>query len=535
MTTPTSGVSLNKVLSELGSTVVELAIGRVDPSVMVSTVSIFDPLDHSLITPGSLVLGVGVAGDESILDLIRHLTDRNAAAVVLREPISVDRNAAAQLEETGVPVIGLVRGVPWNQVAAAATLTISRSTLELSRPTEAHLIGDAADLRSLANSVAALLDAAITIEDVNSRIVAFSSGDHPADRSRRAAVLGQQVPDSSKQRLRSAGIFHRIYAEPLPIFVEAGDIYERGRAVIRVTAGESLLGSIWAVVDAPLDGHQQRVLVEASRLVAIQMLRERVEADASQRQRRRQLAALLAGGDSARHAAHELGLHSKKYAVCAVTSVDSVNEDPADVVRMDRISRTFELHLLTFHPHSVAGVIGKVVYGVLPVDEKHASERAYLSSVGGDFVTQRATRLPVRLGIGELVDDIAELNRSRSDADRVLRVIAKRERGAYRIDEVRHDVILAEMKERWIDEHRTVSDAVTQLEEWDDRHGTQLVATLEMYLEKFGDVRTGAAELIVHPNTFRLRLRRIQELLGADLEDPDQRFSLMLQLRLRRL
>ncbi|MET0494884.1 MAG: helix-turn-helix domain-containing protein, partial [Actinoplanes sp.] len=36
----------------------------------------------------------------------------------------------------------------------------------------------------------------------------------------------------------------------------------------------------------------------------------------------------------------------------------------------------------------------------------------------------------------------------------------------------------------------------------------------------------------VHPNTFRYRLRRLAEVGGIDLGDPDERFAAMLQLRL---
>jgi DNA-binding PucR family transcriptional regulator len=35
----------------------------------------------------------------------------------------------------------------------------------------------------------------------------------------------------------------------------------------------------------------------------------------------------------------------------------------------------------------------------------------------------------------------------------------------------------------------------------------------------------------VHVNTFRYRLRRLAEVSGIDLTDPEQRFAAMLQLR----
>jgi PucR C-terminal helix-turn-helix domain len=47
-----------------------------------------------------------------------------------------------------------------------------------------------------------------------------------------------------------------------------------------------------------------------------------------------------------------------------------------------------------------------------------------------------------------------------------------------------------------------------------------------------GGGRRGGARLAdVHPNTFRYRLRRLTEVSGIDLADPEQRFAAMLQLR----
>jgi DNA-binding PucR family transcriptional regulator len=40
-----------------------------------------------------------------------------------------------------------------------------------------------------------------------------------------------------------------------------------------------------------------------------------------------------------------------------------------------------------------------------------------------------------------------------------------------------------------------------------------------------------AAELGVHPQTVRYRLRQLRELFGTALEDPDARFELALALR----
>ncbi|HEY7174839.1 MAG TPA: helix-turn-helix domain-containing protein, partial [Micromonosporaceae bacterium] len=66
---------------------------------------------------------------------------------------------------------------------------------------------------------------------------------------------------------------------------------------------------------------------------------------------------------------------------------------------------------------------------------------------------------------------------------------------------------------------------------YDAEHNTNLVETLRAWLDAFGDVIAAAASMYVHPNTFRDRLRRLAEVGGIDLANPEARFAAMLQLR----
>jgi DNA-binding PucR family transcriptional regulator len=72
---------------------------------------------------------------------------------------------------------------------------------------------------------------------------------------------------------------------------------------------------------------------------------------------------------------------------------------------------------------------------------------------------------------------------------------------------------------------------VATLVEQDAAKGTAWVQTLRAYFDAFGDMASAAAMVNVHPNTFRYRLRRITEVFGLDLTDPDERLVAELQLR----
>jgi DNA-binding PucR family transcriptional regulator len=64
---------------------------------------------------------------------------------------------------------------------------------------------------------------------------------------------------------------------------------------------------------------------------------------------------------------------------------------------------------------------------------------------------------------------------------------------------------------------------------YDERHA-DLRRTLEEYIRAHGSQSSVSRSLYLHRNTVRQRLRRIEELTGADLDDPEER--LMLQLAL---
>jgi DNA-binding PucR family transcriptional regulator len=55
--------------------------------------------------------------------------------------------------------------------------------------------------------------------------------------------------------------------------------------------------------------------------------------------------------------------------------------------------------------------------------------------------------------------------------------------------------------------------------------------TLEAFLDTGGNIRDAARRLLVHANTLRYRLSRIEATCGLDLDDPHCRFDLQLAFR----
>lgn len=69
------------------------------------------------------------------------------------------------------------------------------------------------------------------------------------------------------------------------------------------------------------------------------------------------------------------------------------------------------------------------------------------------------------------------------------------------------------------------------LREHDEKGRGDLVASLQAWLSRHGQWDAAAADLGVHRHTLRYRMRRVEEILGRSLDDPDVRMELWLALK----
>ncbi|HZU07044.1 MAG TPA: helix-turn-helix domain-containing protein [Chloroflexota bacterium] len=73
------------------------------------------------------------------------------------------------------------------------------------------------------------------------------------------------------------------------------------------------------------------------------------------------------------------------------------------------------------------------------------------------------------------------------------------------------------------------------LEAYDERHGTELIRTLEGFFAHHGNHVRAAEALHLHRNTLLYRLARIEAISGLNLDDPEVRLAVQVALRLRPL
>ncbi|RMI38294.1 PucR family transcriptional regulator, partial [Actinomadura harenae] len=480
--------------------------------------------------------GVGVHGAGPVAALVERAAALDAAAVIVRSPAAVDDTVRAASARTGVAVLGLTPGASWAQVAALLRSLLAVDDVGLDETGAGAGTGTgtgtgtdsgaAPDLFAVANAVAALLDGPVTVEDRNGRVLAFSSRQDEGDPDRIATILDRQVPADRLRALEEHGAFTALYRSDRPVYIEG--VADKPRAAIAVRAGGEILGSVWAVVDRPLTADRERSLAEAARVVALHLLRLRAGQDVGRRLRADLLATVLEGGAGAPEAAARLGLTAQPACVLAL-AITGGSSAPDRIAAGERVSDALALHLAAVHPRTATATLGGVTYAILPTTSDEPALR-----VAGAFLARVGTRVPAVIGIGRVAARPAHLPRSRQDADRALRVLrhGRTRTRAARLADVYTASLLADLTDRMAGEDDIPDGPVPRLRAYDAGHRTALTETLAAWLDTFGDVPAAAAAVHVHPNTFRYRLKRLTEVSGLDLTDPDSRFEAMLQLRL---
>ncbi|WP_133900704.1 PucR family transcriptional regulator [Actinophytocola oryzae] len=517
--------SLRRVLDDLGATLLAVVHGDVDRVAELGGIVVHDPLEEQELPRHALVLGVGLRDVGEIVLLLDSLGRHGAAGLVLRAPVPSGLAEAAT--RSGVAVLALTPGATWAQLSALLRSLLAEDLGDAGAETLGGM--PSGDLFALANAIAALIDAPVTIEDRSSRVLAFSGRQDESDPSRVETILGRQVPERYTRLLVERGVFRELYRSDRPVYIPPlieGLILPR--VAVAVRAGDEVLGSIWASVGGPLSADRTQAFSDASRLAALHMLALRAGADVARRLRTDLVSTALEGGPGTREALDRLGLGEQPLVVLAL-GLERAGDDAALVSERQRLADGLAMHLSAVHPRSAAALVGHVAYGLVPVRDTEAAVR-----VATDFLDRVGDRVHAVIGIGPVAEGTSDLASARASADRALRVLRAGTNGGRsvaRLEDVHVEALVLELRDLVAARGDRPTGPVARLFAYDEEHNTNLVATLRAWLDCFGDVIAAAATLYVHPNTFRYRLRRLSEVGGIDLTDPEARFAAMLQLR----
>jgi DNA-binding PucR family transcriptional regulator len=178
------------------------------------------------------------------------------------------------------------------------------------------------------------------------------------------------------------------------------------------------------------------------------------------------------------------------------------------------------VEILLLVPGGEEQVAARAGEGVLR--ELESSLSGYTFALGRSRIAEDPGELPRAAGEALLAANVAE----GSSPEGAL--LAFEQTGAYRL-------LLSAMSENPEELQRFYSETVEPLVAYDEQYETELLQTLETFLEADGNVAGTAQRLFTHRHTIYYRLERVRELTGLDVSSSDGREKLSLGLKAMRV
>lgn len=505
-------VNLDRLVNILGGYGTRLIGSAAARSTELRSVAVHDPADSGPVT-GDVFLAVGV---RSAADAVRLAARARAAAVLVRAEAEPGPDVGEAARAQGLVILLVDPAVSWSQIAG-----IVYGLVQEGRETEAGR--GPSDLSALADTIAAAVGGAVTIEDQMSRVVAYSGPQQGTDRARLDTILGRRVPDPVRELFERTGVFTHLATSQEPLFVPPSPAHGLdGRMVAAVRVGRELLGSLWVTCDRPLSAPRARVLTEGARTVALHLLRARVSADLERQVESELVIQVLEGSPDSAAALSRLGLPPRRFRVIALQAHTAHERHSAILLAFERATTGFG-----WSRPGRSTLFGNTVYTVLPCGEEPEEACAWLR----ETVRGLPGHVVVTAGVGGPADP-ADLPASKQEADESLALHASLPEGAPPVvyDDSWDAILLRRLRTAADSGRRPGRGPVAELARHDAAHATRYVLTLRAWLGAHGDQAEAARLLGVHPNTVRYRMRRMSGLADLGLDDPERRLALTIAL-----
>ncbi len=496
-------VTLDRLVNVLGSYGVRLRSCPIPRSTELRSVILHEVTQERTVL-GDVLIGVGA---RSVDEALRWAVAAQAVVVLVRG----DDDIVFDEADHGLAVMVVDPAVSWSSLAAIVYgLVLEGRETESGRgPT---------DLFALADSLAEAAGGAVTIEDVRSRVLAYSKMQQHADPARVATIVARQAPEDLRLFFAARDVFAHLENSDDPLFVpEDAELGLTGRMVVAVRSGRELMGSVWVACPAPLAGTALTALTDGARTVTLHLLRSRASADLERQVESELVMRLLEGTADAATAASRLALPHSLLRVIAVQASIGAEQDAALLLSFERATTGFG-----WSRPGRSALAGNTVYTLLPGESADVARR---------WVNGLRAALPdgvlVQAGISGPAQ-VDELPTARDEADECLALRAGTRTPAY--DESWDDILLQRLRTAARSGRSTDRGPVAELRRHDRAHATEYVLTLQAWLEAQGDPAEAGHRLGVHENTVRYRLRKMADIAHLELDDAKKRLAMMIEL-----
>ncbi|MCF6094721.1 helix-turn-helix domain-containing protein [Microaerobacter geothermalis] len=400
-----------------------------------------------------------------------------------------------------------------------------------------------ADLQELADLISERLGNPVTIEDHNHNLLSYSIHHDVTDPARRETIMNRRVPQAVISSLWEKGYIQRLMEQDDPVRIPPMNQVGLGeRVAIGIRKGEEVLGYIYVLEIHRSIGKEEYVLLKKAAKTVAGMLMERRSQRGPREKGRKEFfwEILLENLNSSRSIikkAQMLNIALPNTFLVAIIQMPNLE-------MMDKLKRELPYLLLTKgslvnggqSPLWVARENEMIVLlgsNPVSVDGLRTQAENWAREILEQWQEQQ-TRTKPSVALGGVSQNILEIGRSYQQALQVVKLqemfhgddhlpFSYDNLGIYRYLPLLMEKNKSEKYANW---------RLKRLIKYDRENHTDLIRTLEVFLDSAGRVNVAANRLHIHTNTLNYRLKRISEIADIDLDDANQRVALYLDIKM---
>lgn len=513
------------------------------------------------LTGNELVLSTFFATDaspEAQADFTRKIIKAGASGLIVKPGRFIEAVGPEILalgDENDFPVIEVPGEVRWTHITAGISERIVGEHLSLlERSQEIHnsmldVVIGGGSWQSIADTAAQLLGRPVVLEnsyyELLARAVPNGAGKKLVDKLGPLDAAGAKAIQS-----KAASREERVYRLPY----QGGKEF-KSRVTIPIAVSGDVLGYVSTFEqDAPLNELDMEAVESAATVAAVEMGRELARIEAETRLRGDFLDDLLAGafgaGPTMLQRASYLGGDLSQGCMAIVVDIDSfgeyiisqeLSEPEIQRIKNRYFSKIREI-VRSYHQDALVTPRSDNVIAFLPpVGEDPAKLEAIAVSTAAKIRAACRELFPeftVSIGTGRFHGDPAETGRAYREAQTALQVsqrLGETGNVASFDDMGIYKLLLSAMEEDPEEVQNFYDETIARIVKYDAEHKTDLVRTLETFLNNNRSIAVTSEAMFTHRHTIRYRLGRINDLTGLDVNKSEDQEKLGFGLKAMRL
>ncbi len=411
-------------------------------------------------------------------------------------------------------------------------------------PKNTPFIIDTVDWNELADYISERVFNPITIEDFNHRLIAYSTHGDWTDKARMETIMGRQVPETVLNRLWHDGVIQQLMGCDDPIRIQAKNEVGLGdRVAISVRKDQRVLGYIWVQENnQPLGEQEMEFFRQVACVVMPKFYRRQTKRRIQEEKSKEFFWELLLGNIPSHHRiqskAEDIGIRLPNPFSIFLFEIDHPNYESVQKELTYLLTNLKDSFSLSEFPLWVKNQKHLIVMGGGGPEKIDFLERANAFVIDViERIQARFKDFPITGTFGLPYESFQFIEQSYDQAKSVLRMkkILPKETntiyGYFNLGIYRFFPSFSEKNE--VEGYSNYY--LNKLVQYDQENQSNLMHTLEVFLDCSGRINQVTQKLHIHPNTLAYRLKRISEVGRINLDDPNQRISLFIDIKLKKL